>query len=147
MSFRMALHTPTGYGLQVGKETEMADDKKVNSPGGCGCSSKASASSETPAAKSECCGGAGRGHSHDHHHHNAATGTGVVDPVCGMTADPETSKHRSDYRGNTYHFCSADCRTKFEAAPQQYLEKPKGTQHADVPEGTIYTCPMHPQIR
>ena len=125
----------------------MADDKKVNSPGGCGCSSKASASPETPAAKSECCGGAGSGHSHDHHHHNAATGTGVVDPVCGMTVDPETSKHRSDYRGNTYHFCSADCRTKFEAAPHQYLDKPKGTQHADVLEGTIYTCPMHPQIR
>jgi Cu+-exporting ATPase len=71
----------------------------------------------------------------------------VVDPVCGMTVDPETSKHRMEYRGETYHFCSAGCRTKFEAAPQQYLGKSKGTQHADVPTGTIYTCPMHPQIR
>ena len=71
----------------------------------------------------------------------------MVDPVCGMTVDPETSKHRMEYRGETYHFCSAGCRTKFEAAPQQYLDKSKGPQHPEVPAGTIYTCPMHPQIR
>ncbi|HBR46750.1 MAG TPA: haloacid dehalogenase, partial [Afipia sp.] len=47
-----------------------------------------------------------------------------------------------------YHFCSAGCRTKFAAAPEQYLEKANAEpQHADVPEGTVYTCPMHPQIR
>jgi Cu+-exporting ATPase len=124
----------------------MAKDHKANSAGGCGCSSKA-ASPETPTTKSGCCGDAGSGHSHDHHHHHAASKAGAVDPVCGMTVDPETSKHRSDYRGNTYHFCSAGCRTKFEAAPQQQLDKSKPTQHEDVPEGTIYTCPMHPQIR
>jgi P-type Cu+ transporter len=99
----------------------MANDRKADSPGGTQCSS------------------------HDHQHRHAAAGAGAVDPVCGMTVDPQTSKHRSGYRGNTYHFCSAGCRTKFEAAPQQYLEKATG--HADVPEGTIYTCPMHPQIR
>jgi Cu+-exporting ATPase len=63
-----------------------------------------------------------------------------------MTVDPENSRHRADYRGNTYHFCSAGCRTKFEAAPQQYLDKSKEAQQAAIPEGTIYTCPMHPQI-
>ncbi len=67
----------------------------------------------------------------------------MTDPVCGMTVDPATSKHRFDDRGDTYHFCSAGCRTKFAAAPEQYLDKkPK----AEMPEGTIYTCPMHPQI-
>ena len=124
----------------------MAKEQKAISPGGCGCSSKAAAGPETSTKKGGCCGGAG---GQDHHHHDhAAAGAGVFDPVCGMTVDPETSKHRSDYRGFTYYFCSAGCRTKFAAAPEQYLDKmnPK-PHHADVPEGTVYTCPMHPQIR
>jgi Cu+-exporting ATPase len=136
----------------------MADNLKAKSAGGCGCFSKAAAKPEEPAAKSGCCGAAGpdhdppaaksgccTGHSHDDPHN--AAGAFVVDPVCGMTVDPATSKQRTHYRGETYHFCSAGCRTKFEAAPHQYLEKSKGTRHADVPAGTIYTCPMHPQIR
>jgi Cu+-exporting ATPase len=67
------------------------------------------------------------------------------DPVCGMTVDPANSQHRFEYRGETFHFCSAGCRAKFAAEPEQYLtpRMPK----ADAPEGTIYTCPMHPQIR
>ena len=61
-----------------------------------------------------------------------------------MSVDPHTAKHRADYRGHTYYFCSAGCRAKFVADPQKYL----GTRQAEtVPEGTIYTCPMHPQIR
>jgi Cu+-exporting ATPase len=63
-----------------------------------------------------------------------------------MTVDPQTSQHRFDHRGTTYHFCSAGCRTKFAAAPQSYLDKSE-TPPADVPEGTIYTCPMHPEVR
>ena len=70
----------------------------------------------------------------------------VRDPVCGMTVDPATSKHRFDYRGETFHFCSAGCRTKFAADPVAYLEKDSRPKAA-VPEGTIYTCPMHPEIR
>ena len=79
---------------------------------------------------------------HHYHHDNAAER--VIDPVCGMTVDPHTAKHRADYRGHTYYFCSAGCRAKFVADPQKYL----GARQAEtVPEGTIYTCPMHPQIR
>jgi Cu+-exporting ATPase len=63
-----------------------------------------------------------------------------------MTVDPQTSQHRFDHRGTTYRFCSAGCRTKFAAAPQSYLDKSE-TPPADVPEGTIYTCPMHPEVR
>ena len=78
----------------------------------------------------------------EHHHDNAAEG--VIDPVCGMTVDPHTAKHRADYRSHTYYFCSTGCREKFVADPQKYL----GARQAEtVPEGTIYTCPMHPQIR
>jgi Cu+-exporting ATPase len=64
-----------------------------------------------------------------------------------MTVDPETSKHRSDYQGGTYHFCSAGCRTKFEANPRKYVEKATAPDVASVPDGTVYTCPMHPEIR
>ena len=46
---------------------------------------------------------------------------GVLDPVCGMTVDPHTAKHRADHRGHTYYFCSAGCRAKFAADPQKYL--------------------------
>src|SRR4030088_1737609 len=88
------------------------------------------------------CGG-GHGHSGDDHHTDGKAD--VRDPVCGMSVDPATSRHRVDHRGETFHFCSAGCRTKFAADPKGYLDnsKPK----AAVPEGMVYTCPMHPQIR
>ena len=61
-----------------------------------------------------------------------------------MTVDPHKAKHRADHRGHTYYFCSAGCRAKFVADPQKYLG---GRQPQLVPEGTVYTCPMHPEIR
>jgi len=82
-------------------------------------------------------------HTHDH---GAPAEGGVLDPVCGMTVDPHTAKHRTDYRGHPYYFCSAGCKTKFTADPQKYLSKQEKTAEP-VAEGTIYTCPMHPQIR
>ena len=86
-------------------------------------------------------------HQHGHHDHAAAPAEHLAtDPVCGMKVDPHTAKHRAQYAGRTYYFCSARCREKFEADPARYLEKDK-TPAAPVPEGTIYTCPMHPEIR
>jgi P-type Cu+ transporter len=82
---------------------------------------------------------------HDAH---AGSGSGVRDPVCGMTVDPQQTAHRQAHAGNTYYFCSAGCRAKFAADPAKYLEPGAGTRPpAPVPPGTIYTCPMHPQIR
>ncbi|HEY7229471.1 MAG TPA: heavy metal translocating P-type ATPase [Pseudolabrys sp.] len=79
----------------------------------------------------------------EHHHHNK-TLDGVLDPVCGMTVDPHTARHRAEHRGHTYYFCSAGCRTKFAGDPQKYL----GDREPQIaPDGTIYTCPMHPEIR
>jgi Cu+-exporting ATPase len=102
------------------------------------------------ASKGACCGGRSHsGHDHARHGHrddHARPAATVRDPVCGMSVDPATSKHRFDYRGETYHFCSAGCRTKFAADPISYLEKDSKPKAA-VPEGTIYTCPMHPEIR
>ncbi len=68
------------------------------------------------------------------------------DPVCGMDVDPHTAQHRAGHAGRTYYFCAAGCRTKFIAEPLKYLE-PGSVSNPAVPEGTIYTCPMHPQIR
>ena len=72
--------------------------------------------------------------------------TKVKDPVCGMDVDPHTSRHRADHAGKTWYFCSEKCQEKFIAKPDAYLEPSKQSQ-ASVPSGSIYTCPMHPEVR
>jgi Cu+-exporting ATPase len=90
---------------------------------------------------------------HDHHPAHSAHGGAqhdasgaVIDPVCGMTVDPHTSRHRASHGGRTYYFCAAGCRAKFVADPAKYLEPDQRAAEL-VPEGAIYTCPMHPEIR
>ncbi|HEY0235826.1 MAG TPA: heavy metal translocating P-type ATPase [Afipia sp.] len=113
--------------------------------------------------KSTCCSG----HVHDRDHGHAYSAhvsyhgdanhppqdhdTRPVDPVCGMRVDPRAPKGgRVHYKEQDYFFCSDRCRTRFEAEPEKYLSANASNRKmpdADVPEGTIYTCPMHPQIR
>lgn len=81
------------------------------------------------------------------HSHSPGAKDGVRDPVCGMRVDPHTTPHRHQHDGRPYYFCSKGCLTKFSADPQKYLAPAEATPPAPVPEGTIYTCPMHPQIR
>ncbi|HMQ92178.1 HAD-IC family P-type ATPase, partial [Amaricoccus sp.] len=72
----------------------------------------------------------------------------VKDPVCGMMVDPHTAKNKAEHAGRTYYFCSAGCRSKFLAEPERYLDPAAAAAAAEpVPEGTVYTCPMHPEIR
>ena len=84
-------------------------------------------------------------HHHDHHHDHGGAPASVKDPVCGMAVDPATTKHSLRHEGHPYYFCSAGCRSKFEAEPGRYLSEHRPA--APAPEGTIYTCPMHPEIR
>lgn len=81
----------------------------------------------------------------------------ATDPVCGMTV-PLPSEHHAEHGGKQYAFCSASCCAQFTADPGRYLDphashsKPDPhaaarSASAAVSEGTIYTCPMHPQIR
>ncbi len=65
-----------------------------------------------------------------------------------MFVDPLNAKHTAEHDGEAYYFCSGGCRGKFIAAPLTYLD-PGSVSAAPVavPEGAIYTCPMHPQIR
>ena len=101
----------------------------------------------------------------------------AIDPVCGMKVNPEKAAAKSEYCGNTYYFCCAGCRTKFEADPEKYLAKkpaapagalislgaPAGhaapaatlpapeaakTAHAHAASAeAAYTCPMHPEVK
>jgi P-type Cu+ transporter len=82
-------------------------------------------------------------HAGDAHDSKVKQGS-VIDPVCGMSVDPHTTPHRHTYQGRPYYFCSAGCRTKFAADPARYLSPAAAPA---VTPGTIYTCPMHPQIR
>ncbi len=70
----------------------------------------------------------------------------MKDLVCGMTVT-EQSAHRFEYEGRQYYFCSASCKTKFAAEPLKYLRTEQRENTSPAPEGTIYTCPMHPEIR
>jgi len=83
---------------------------------------------------------------HNGHDHGPVADGKVLDPVCGMSVDPATSKHHLEHAGLTHHFCSAGCLTKFQADPEKYLSKGRA-EAPPAPVGTIYTCPMHPQIR
>jgi Cu+-exporting ATPase len=83
---------------------------------------------------------------HDHADHGGQSNGQVRDPVCGMMVDPHTTAHRAEQDHRTFYFCSAKCREKFVADPTPYLGDTPRAQ-VDAPEGTIWTCPMHPEIR
>jgi Cu+-exporting ATPase len=124
---------------------------------------------DKPKAGGSCCGGASADHAHEHgahdHRHDAHRHHGhghehhdkaapadhehrVKDPVCGMSVDPHTAKHQAEHNGHPYYFCSAGCRAKFIADPERYLDPSAAAAKAEpVPEGAIYTCPMHPEVR
>lgn len=97
-----------------------------------------------------------QGHGHHHAHHSALkTGATsgrleVRDPVCGMIVDPDSAGPRATFSGSTYYFCSEACRSKFMADPAKYAV-PQSEANVDIEEpaaaGTIWTCPMHPEIR
>ncbi|MBC7445536.1 MAG: heavy metal translocating P-type ATPase [Polaromonas sp.] len=72
--------------------------------------------------------------------------TDLKDLVCGMAVTAQ-SDHQLTHEGRSYYFCSAKCQGKFAENPLQYLAPaaPPGT--APAAAGTIYTCPMHPEIR
>ena len=85
-------------------------------------------------------------HQHDHHDHESRGENAVKDPVCGMSVDPHTAEHRSQHAGKSWYFCSSRCQSKFEDDPQKYLGE-KSAEAETVAPGTMYTCPMHPEIR
>ncbi|EXS70512.1 haloacid dehalogenase [Sphingobium sp. Ant17] len=63
-----------------------------------------------------------------------------------MTVDPEKTTHHVEHGGATYYFCSSDCRAKFVTDPGRYVGSTSVPQH-ETEAGTIWTCPMHPEVR
>ena len=68
----------------------------------------------------------------------------AVDPVCGMAVDPNAGKPSYRHAGHVYYFCSDGCRSKFAADPSRYLVR--SGEPEPLPQGALYTCPMHPEI-
>lgn len=66
------------------------------------------------------------------------------DPVCGMSVDRASAEHMSKHAGERFYFCSERCKTRFEAEPEAFLGGRSATE--PMPEGTLYTCPMDPEI-
>ena len=69
----------------------------------------------------------------------------AIDPVCGMTVNPETAAASHEHNGTTYYFCCPSCRQKFQADPDKYLH-PSGHKELAPMAGGHYTCPMHPEV-
>ena len=74
----------------------------------------------------------------------------IKDPVCGMGVT-DKSQHHIDHDGQPYYFCSAKCHDKFAANPQRYKVPALAVSAVPKPvaatPGTIYTCPMHSEVR
>ncbi|MRG91749.1 heavy metal translocating P-type ATPase [Polyangium spumosum] len=80
----------------------------------------------------------------------------VKDPVCGMMVTPGAARGGShEHAGTTYWFCNPRCKEKFAADPEKFLapkveakpEPPAAKVEEKAPAGTIYTCPMDPEVR
>ncbi|WP_365332826.1 heavy metal translocating P-type ATPase [uncultured Porticoccus sp.] len=71
--------------------------------------------------------------------------TEAKDPVCGMTVNPQETRHFSQHAGKTWYFCGARCREKFENDPAHYLDG-RPAEQKTLP-GALFTCPMHPEIQ
>lgn len=94
-------------------------------------------------------------HEHSHPETESADSAAMVDssklkdPVCGMNVTDQ-SLHRSVHMSRTFYFCGPKCKAKFDASPMQYMGKQAEQAPAlavePVAAGTIYTCPMHPEI-
>src|SRR6185436_13672530 len=69
----------------------------------------------------------------------------AIDPVCGMTVDPEKAAGSHEHAGVTYFFCGKRCLERFKAEPEKYLAASKPQETAAT--AAEYTCPMHPEVR
>jgi heavy metal translocating P-type ATPase len=80
--------------------------------------------------------------------------TTTIDPVCGMSVDPQTAPAKTTFNSVEYYFCCTHCLAKFQADPQKYLHgtpEPMslGTESAHAPRPgnkRQYVCPMDPDV-
>jgi Cu+-exporting ATPase len=94
---------------------------------------------------------------HDHKqmqmaHDATHTTDHAIDPVCGMTVNPQTAAGSFEHDGVTYFFCSAHCLEAFRRDPARFLNRFPQQPKAILPEPIQiarreFTCPMHPEVR
>jgi P-type Cu+ transporter len=80
----------------------------------------------------------------EHHASHGHGAGGETDPVCGMSVDPATARHRAVHDHRRYFFCGARCKERFVAEPATFLDSKPATGGAA--SGGQWTCPMHPEI-
>lgn len=86
-------------------------------------------------------------HDHDHAAHDIPTGADTAkDPVCGMTVAVKPDGRHAAFGGETFHFCSEKCQTKFKEDPWFYATGRSAGRPKVAPADVQYTCPMHPEI-
>jgi Cu+-exporting ATPase len=71
----------------------------------------------------------------------------ATDPVCGMKVTVAAARHTAQHAGRTHYFCQPTCLDKFTAEPARYLKPAEAATPPPTAPGTIFTCPMHPEIR
>lgn len=84
----------------------------------------------------------------------------ILDPVCGMTVDPQNARGTVEHQGKTFYFCSPRCVERFQAEPEKYLAprlvtiggvQPQAQMQPSVPAAAIgkgsWICPMDPEVR
>src|SRR6267143_5501520 len=83
----------------------------------------------------------------------------MIDPVCGMSVNPDAAAGSYEYNGKIYYFCSTHCLHKFREDPQRFLNKSSEAMASQpvkiqsepklavAPVAQTYTCPMHPEVR
>lgn len=47
----------------------------------------------------------------------------AIDPICHMTVDIATAQYMSEYGGQLFYFCCADCKATFDADPAAYVSQ------------------------
>lgn len=83
---------------------------------------------------------------HTHQHDHDSNEGEVKDPVCGMSVDPHTAEHHSQHAGKTWYFAPPSVRQSLLTIQTSISMAKQKTSAAAAP-GSIYTCPMHPEIR
>lgn len=68
-----------------------------------------------------------------------------IDPVCGMTVEPQSAAAEHVHEGKQYYFCAVRCKEKFQADPHKYLHPSEHPQEPAL-KGSKYICPMHPEV-
>src|SRR5215212_4645010 len=80
-----------------------------------------------------------------HYGHEPPALDRATDPVCGMSVDPATARHRAEHAGREYFFCGPRCRERFVEVPERFVGG-KEAAPPKAPAGVEWTCPMHPEI-